>query len=293
LEKKRRTRFPDSSVACCPYCGSAEFKKDGIASDRQRFRCKGCHRTFTALTGTFLANTKKSEKAWQRYVLFLTNDLTIKASGEIGNVNRNTSYLWRRKIFSCLDSYEKTVRLSGTIWFDEMYFNVSKSAMITKENGNRLKGISRNKIAVEVGIDSSGKCCAEVLGKGKPTGKEILEAFRGHLEKRSTLVHDAFHGHSELVKAEGKKEIRSRTGDSDNRKLLQPINMLCSLISRVVYLHIGERRINLQHYINWACLRVRLNSMKPKKRKEFVLSLCRKTGSNYKRKRHRKRTSAH
>lgn len=76
-----------------------------------------------------------------------------------------------------MECYEKTVRLSGTVWFDEMYFNVSRSAMITKENGNWLKGISRNKIDVEVGIDSSGECCAEILEKGKPTGKEILEAF--------------------------------------------------------------------------------------------------------------------
>lgn len=95
------------------------------------------------------------------------------------------------------------------------------------------------------------------------------------------------------MESEGRKEIRARTGDSDNRKLVQPINILCSLIARVVYLHIGKRRSNLQHYINWACLRVRLNSMKPKKRQGFVMSMCCKTGSNYKRKRHKKRVSAH
>jgi len=54
------------------------------------------------------------------------------------------------------------------------------------------------------------------------------------------------------VESEGRKEIRARTGDSDNRKLVQPINILCFLIARVVYLHIGKRRSKLQHYINWA-----------------------------------------
>jgi hypothetical protein len=32
-----------------------------------------------------------------------------------------------------------------------MYFNVSRKAMITNENGVKLRGISRNKIYVEVG----------------------------------------------------------------------------------------------------------------------------------------------
>ena len=46
--------------------------------------------------------------------------------------------------------------LSGTVWFDEIYFDVSKKDLILRENGNLLRGISQNKISIEVGIDNKG-----------------------------------------------------------------------------------------------------------------------------------------
>ena len=73
-----------------------------------------------------LSNTKKSETAWRNYVLYLTNDATIKASSEYGSIIKNTAYLWLRKFFECIHQYQQSMMLSGTVWFDEIYFDVSK-----------------------------------------------------------------------------------------------------------------------------------------------------------------------
>src|ERR1700729_2350851 len=36
----------------CPRCKSSMTNKDGITHGRQRYRCRGCGRTFTTRTGT-------------------------------------------------------------------------------------------------------------------------------------------------------------------------------------------------------------------------------------------------
>ena len=37
---------------CCPHCAGTTMVKHGVEFGSQRFRCKGCGKTFTALTGT-------------------------------------------------------------------------------------------------------------------------------------------------------------------------------------------------------------------------------------------------
>lgn len=283
MKGKKRLRFGDLKVDCCPYCGSADFKKDGVSHKKQRYRCKGCGKTFTAVTGTFLSGTKKSEAAWKKYVLSLTNDLTVKAGAEIEGLNKNTVYLWRRKLYACLSSYEKSVVLSGIVWFDEIYFAVSKKDTINNGKGKKLSGISRNLLAVEAATDSSGRCLAVVLGRGKPTEDQVYEALYSHIRKGSLLIHDQFRGHAKLVTALGGREIAVNSKDWEALPALQKIDSFCSLLRRVVSLHMGERRANLQLYLDWTCLRRYANTMKPRERKRFMLSFCASTGIDYKR----------
>ncbi len=210
-------------VKTCPYCNSTELKRDGIRHDKQRF----CRRTFTAITGTILADTKKSQKKWGDFVIQFTNDATLTASHEYSSINKNTARLWRIKMMRCLSS---TI-LNGNVWIDEIYFDVSKKDMITNDKGLLLHGISRNKIAVEVAMDENDNTYAVVMGTGKP----------GYF------------------------------------KLMQTANQFCALIKRVFVLHVGISRNPIQDYLNWACLRQRFRSIRPRERKDYVLKLCAST----------------
>ena len=247
MERRKSLRFGDLKVACCPYCGSVSFKKDGTRCCKQRYRCKGCSRTFTALTGTFLSGTKKSEAAWKKYVIFLTDDLTVKAGS----------------IKSILPSPKK-------------------AGYLTKKGGKQ-HGISRNLIAVEAAVDSVGRCLAVVLGKGKPTEDMIYDALYVHIRKGSRLVHDLFHGHAKLVRALGGKEVAVNSAEPEAFSALQRIDSFCSLLRRVISLHMGERRENLQCYLDWVCLRRYANTLKSKERKKFMLGFCASTGIDYRR----------
>src|SRR3954469_12712079 len=55
-----------AAAARCPHCGATELQRWGHASGLRRYRCKACHKTFNALTGTSLAWLRK-KACWLRY----------------------------------------------------------------------------------------------------------------------------------------------------------------------------------------------------------------------------------
>ena len=287
--KKKDYTFLD--VKTCPYCNSTEFKRDGIRHDKQRFRCKNCRRTFTAITGTILANTKKSQKKWEDFVIQFTNDATLIASHEYSSINKNTAHLWRIKMMRCLGEIVSSTILNGNVWIDEIYFDVSKKDMITNDKGLLLHGISRNKIAVEVAIDENNNTYAVVMGIGKPTSEMIIDTLKGHIRSGSTIIHDNFHGHQEYLKMMQLENISIGSGKPGYFKLMQTANQFCALIKRVFVLHVGISRNHIQDYLNWACLRQHLCSIKPRERKDYILKLCASTKISYKMS--RKKSSAH
>ena len=139
MEKKSSSKFDFLKLKECPFCGSSYFVKDGFSSGKQRYCCKSCNKAFTSTSLTMLSNTKKSETAWRNYVLYLTNDATIKASSEYGSIIKNTAYLWLRKFFECIHQYQQSMMLSGTVWFDEIYFDVSKKRSDFKRKWQYVK----------------------------------------------------------------------------------------------------------------------------------------------------------
>ena len=119
----------------------------------------------------------------------------------------------------------------------------------------------------------------------------IINALKGHISLGSTIIHDNFHGHQEYLKMMQLENISIGSGKPGYFKLMQTANQFCALIKRVFVLHVGISRNHIQDYLNWACLRQRLRSIKPRERKDYVLKLCASTKISYKRP--RKKSSAH
>src|SRR3954465_13373729 len=65
----------------CPHCGYGASVGCGKADGLQRFRCKGCGRSFNALTGTPLARLRKKER-WLDFGRSLSEGETVVASAE-------------------------------------------------------------------------------------------------------------------------------------------------------------------------------------------------------------------
>ena len=74
----------------CPHCTSVELYRHGLVNGLQRYKCKSCHKTFNALTGTPLARLRNKPK-WMNYLAAMAQSLTVRQSASDTGVHLNTS----------------------------------------------------------------------------------------------------------------------------------------------------------------------------------------------------------
>lgn len=114
LDKKRKsgTIDKDDGIAFdekqpCVHCGSINTKKHGKLSDRQRFICKDCGKTFNIATGAITSNSRLSVAQWKELIRGVIENLPI---GEIAKKCRNC------KVF-CMDKQtENLLCPNGAVW---------------------------------------------------------------------------------------------------------------------------------------------------------------------------------
>jgi transposase-like protein len=106
----------------CPHCRAAALQRWGHASGLRRYRCKGCGKTFNALTGTSLARLRK-KACWLAYGEALAKGLTLaQAAGHCG-VHLTTSFRWRHRFLRAPAATQEA--LTGVIEADETFFRRS------------------------------------------------------------------------------------------------------------------------------------------------------------------------
>lgn len=249
----------------CPGCGSGECVKDGHASNGlQRYRCKGCGRTFGPLTGTVLEYGKKDLAVWVDFVACMCYNVQIEAAAEICNISHQTAYEWRHRVFTTVDGYQRRTILKNRVWIDEMY--VADSALKGEPGWTRMRGLSKNQICIVVAIDVYKNVVVTVCGHGKPSSKRIRAALESHIEKGATIVHDMEKSHRALVRAVGATDEAHRADTRDPAYLegMNMINSLCSWIRRYLFRHAGMKPENLQSYLNWYVYLFRVKQAKEK-----------------------------
>ena len=74
----------------CPKCQSAEFIKNGIVKNRQRFRCKNCGNNYTV---NKRANTVDSHLKRNALLLYLSGYNTLQIASVLG-VSHVSIYNW-------------------------------------------------------------------------------------------------------------------------------------------------------------------------------------------------------
>lgn len=153
----------------CPHCDSSEVVRNGTADGMQRFKCRGCARTFNALTGTPLARLRMKGK-WVAQAEALRDGLTLEQAAERMNVSRTTAFLWRHR-FLALPKTVMAQALAGIVETDETYFLESFKgkrrgmARASRKRGGKAKkpGTSKEQIPVLVSRDRTGATADRVL----------------------------------------------------------------------------------------------------------------------------------
>lgn len=238
----------------CPICSSSSIHKDGKTKNGiQRYRCKDCGARFTITTATIFEDHKLPIGEWIEYCLNLFHHVSLSNDSRNNKNAMNTSVYWLHKLFLIFKNYQDTITLQGTIYLDETYYTVAAKDVKRKHNGQKLRGISRNKYCIATAYDGKNTICI-LCGKGKPSGSRIKKVFLSHIMPGSLLIHDGENSHTELIESLGLKSEIHTTAEThdckDEDNPLAPINHIHFLLKHFLRSHSSFKREDFQGYLD-------------------------------------------
>lgn len=152
----------------CPHCRSERVVGNGSASGLKRYKCRGCSRTFNALTGTPLAHLRQKSK-WIAQAEALRDGMTITQVAKRLTVARSTAFRWRHR-FMAVPKTIQAQSLTGIAEADETFFLHSRKGerhldrQPRRRGGKAAKrGLSKEQVPVLVARDRSGATANIIL----------------------------------------------------------------------------------------------------------------------------------
>jgi transposase-like protein len=121
----------------CPHCETEGAVVRGRSNGLTRYCCKGCGKTFNALTGTSLARLRKKE-LWAAFAEGLGEGDTVKGAAERCGVAGSTSFRWRHRFLAAVKA--GTVKLKGIVEVDETYVLTSRKGSRKLDRKPRKRG---------------------------------------------------------------------------------------------------------------------------------------------------------
>jgi transposase-like protein len=174
-EAARVVEVLESRPAQCPHCSSEQLVRHGHASGLRRYRCRGCGKTFNALTGTPLARLRHKGK-WEQQAQVLREGLSVHQSAATLAVAPSTAFRWRHR-FLRLPQGVKAQLLQGVVEADETYFLRSSKGQCVQGRKARHRGGS----AAKRGLSDEQEPVLVVRDRSGATADFILErADKGH-----------------------------------------------------------------------------------------------------------------
>lgn len=177
----------------CPHCGCHVLHRHGQASGLQRWKCKGCSKTFNILTGTPLARLRKKEK-WIENAKAMMIGLTVRKTAKEVGVYPSTSFRWRHRFLKSHQRAQQT-NLQGIAECDATCFYHSEKGSRNlnrksrKRGGDKIgPGKSKDLVHVLTLRDRSGKGADRVALTGQTA--PAIDLFQTHLRSDTLLITD-------------------------------------------------------------------------------------------------------
>lgn len=204
----------------CPHCQSMEVVKFGTAGGKQRYRCSQCKRTFSDLSDSILAYTKKDIRVWKEYAKCLLDRLPIRKSAQICGIHRNTAFAWRHKLLDALAIMQRREKqLTGVVEADEMFINISYKGTTpldrpSRKRGEpaRKRGISREKVCITCAVDRRRRAYSRIATLGKVTIKALNRIMSRRISKLAILCTDREKAYVRFARKNGIKLIQLESG---------------------------------------------------------------------------------
>ena len=179
----------------CPGCSGERHHRHGRDRGLQRYRCRACGKTFSALTGTPLARLRH-RGLWLDYLERMLGAQSVRTSAATLGVHRNTSFRWRHR-FLAWARHDRPTLLSGIAEADELFLLESQKGSRRLDRPPRkrggvsaTRGINREHDCILVARDRSGATVDFVTGRGAVTAAQLRQHLLPVLERDVLLVSD-------------------------------------------------------------------------------------------------------
>jgi transposase-like protein len=228
LAEIRAARF--SNGLRCVHCRSDKVNRHGWFSGRRRYRCRPCKRTFSDLTGTAAAYSKKIT-LWPVYEACMAEACTVRASAGRTGIATSTSFRWRHAVLGTLPKCER-VELTGVVELVDKHFPYSEKGQSKRktpperlENVSWLKWLRGRKVNVTVACNEYQKVLARITGGRQARYTEVEEQILPSLRSASLLVSTDRHlgTYARIARQAGVpyRTIRKKRTDKPERQTVQ------------------------------------------------------------------------
>lgn len=229
MEKFLFERKSEDGLLPCPHCGCQHIVKFGrTKKGRQRFRCKGCGRTFVLTTGTVLYYTHKKLDTWKNFIDCMMEKKSLRKCAGACKINPRTAFFWRHKILDTLRLMMDDVTLNGVVEADETFVLLSFKGNHEKDGlelprepfkrgGTASKnGLSDEQVCVPVGINLDGLSIGKISNLGKPGLIDLRNVLGGRVAEESIFVTDSLRPYVKLSEEMGLYHYPIKPGKRKN-----------------------------------------------------------------------------
>ncbi len=195
-------RFENGEV-CCVHCGCTDIKRNGTRNGRQRFYCKGCHKSFGYATKTIFNSAKKDMDTYLKYIHCMMLGLTVRQTAQECHITKNNSFHARHRFLDSLNYEERNTVVDGIVEGDETYTilsfkgNHSQSPYFdmpreSKQRGTPAKkrGISDEQVCIACSVNAEGTAYSKVCTFGRPSTHDISKVLGGHIAEDALFCTD-------------------------------------------------------------------------------------------------------
>lgn len=243
----------------CGHCGSALFKRWGVDAGLKRYKCKGCNKTFNALTGTPLATLKHRDR-WLAYAKALVDGVSLRKAAKRARIDLTTAFRWRHR-FLQVPKTTKAAVVTGIVEADETFF--LKSAKGSKKLVGRSprkrggtakkKGLSTDEhTPVLIVRDRHGATTDAMLPDLEAA--TIARVLQPVVAKDALLVSDGRAAYGQFADANGLLHIRLVTSKREytyGSYHIQNVNAYISRLKRWMRRFNGVATRYLDNYLGW------------------------------------------
>lgn len=186
----RDARF--SSGYACVHCHGQNVIRWGGFAGRQRYRCRSCQRTFSDLTHTAFAYSKKVA-TWAAYLDHVRRGMTLRYAAAALDVHVGTTFRWRHALLTALRVADSST-LSGTIELKEIAFahslKGSRNVREPRQRGARQRwewfDVARDRVLI--GRARSGSLHAETVGGDVVSQDSVRRVLLPRLDGRCAFI---------------------------------------------------------------------------------------------------------